>query len=100
MRILMKVFDSKDENLIINVILCQNLLGKILKVFEEYIKAKEFKLPFKRKELLNVLYCICEVLEWQFERNEHFPYFSSQLETSYNWKKIKQLKKGIKIENA
>ena len=35
-----------------------------MKVFEEYVKAKEYKMPFEKKDFLNSLFLIVEMVEY------------------------------------
>jgi len=45
----------------------------ILKIYEEAYQAFYYEIPFKKKDLLNLLAMIVEILEWHFEKNIAYP---------------------------
>ena len=40
-----------------------------------------------------------ELIDMHFDKNDNFPGFSSQLDSSYSWKRIKALKQSVKIHD-
>jgi hypothetical protein len=100
LKMIIKVFETKDENLFITALICQNILASILRIYEEAYKALEYTMPFKKNDLLAILSLIVEILEFHFEKNPAYPGLSGQLDCSYSWKKIKQLKHKVGAKNA
>eukprot|EP00347_Sterkiella_histriomuscorum_P002617 403367450 len=96
-KLLLKVFELRDENLLITAVICQNALSKLHALYEDSNKAIEYRMPFKKHDQLTIVCLWVELMEFHFERNENFPGFSSQLESSYSWKRIKQLKSVVRI---
>jgi hypothetical protein len=82
---------------LITVLICQNALSKIHALYEEANRALEYKMPFNKGDLLATIILVVEILEMHFEKNDNFPGFASQLESSYSWTKIKGLKQSVKL---
>lgn len=60
---LVKVFLLKDENLYLTVIISQNMLSMILKIYEDAFKQKEFGMKFDKHDLLVILGLLTEIIQ-------------------------------------
>ena len=59
------------------VIISQNALAKILKVYEEANRAIEYKMKFNKQDLLTVCALWVDILDLHFEKNDNFECFAS-----------------------
>ncbi|CDW82096.1 UNKNOWN [Stylonychia lemnae] len=98
-KLLLKVMELRDENLLVTVIVCQNALSKIHQLYEEQYRAIEYKMDFKKQDLMTIVCLWVELVDMHFDKNDNFPGFSSQLDSSYSWKRIKALKQTVKIHD-